>query len=1067
MRSLLFALALGTVFGAVARAGELRNFEDAALHAVQFVDEHEGWAVGDEGVVWHTIDSGQTWERQPTGLRASLRSVQFLNPYTGWIAGREELPHGQGSAGVLLFTRDGGLKWQRIGSNFFPGLQYVHFVDNKVGFVVGEGTEQLPTGIFRTLDSGQTWQAVPGPRCSTWLAADFTDAQTGALVGAWSRLHVLRNGVLSPADVDVAGGRAVRGVQVVGSRAVAVGQGGLVLLSRDSAGARWGNADLKLPPAVRGSWDFHAVHWVNDNIWAVGRPGSAILHSPDQGRTWSMLPTKQVLPLNGVFFLNAQRGWAVGEFGAILSTTDGGQSWRVQRRSGQRAAILFVHARAAGLPVETLAVLGGEEGYLAAGLRVLAPDPATAACTKASDAQRFEAAARLAGGGAGEMLWQFPMPQHLAWTGKLDILEAWNRLHADRATEELLRQLVLALRIWRPSVVVTDHPDEASGTPAEALLAEALHEAFSRAADPKAFPEQITELGLQPWAVSKLYCCWRERNGAHVSVDASAISPRLEGSARDFAMPATGLLADQPYSLPSQRFYHLLESRIPDAVSHRSLMQGIELAPAGVARRNQTMVAELAPDLEKALETRRTLQALAERPTGSLADPNRLLAQVGPMLARLPDDQGAATISALANQYVRVGRWDLARELFQLLLSRYPAQPLAVDAYRWLIRHSASSEARRRHELGQSWAWSQATLQASQNPDLKQAALELGLPERAQLPQGPRAPQGGRPQTYSISASSAQLPEGVRTQQVGLLGSLEDTRRWYQTSLDLGTRFAALGPRFATDPSVQFCLQAARRRLGDFETAQKWYAQFRADHSDGPWRDAAATELWLMNPMGRPPKPVAYCRQTASRPFLDGDLSDACWHETQPLVMSDVAGETRKDYPTEVRLTYDKDFLYLALRCGHPPDRYIAPVKVRPHDADLRPYDRVSLLLDLDRDYSTYFRLEVDQRGCVCDDCWGDLTWDPRWFVALHSERTFWQIEAAIPLTELTGDSVAFGRTWACNVVRVLPGRGVQAWSLPAGVDPRPEGMGLLMFLQQPNAKQPGPPAEKPMTKGP
>ena len=56
-----------------------------------------------------------------------------------------------------------------------------------------------------------------------------------------------RNGALATSDVDIFGGRAVRAVQVLGSRAVAVGQGGLVFLSRDSAGARWGDADLKLP----------------------------------------------------------------------------------------------------------------------------------------------------------------------------------------------------------------------------------------------------------------------------------------------------------------------------------------------------------------------------------------------------------------------------------------------------------------------------------------------------------------------------------------------------------------------------------------------------------------------------------------------------------------------------------------------------------------------------------------------------------------------------------------------------------------------------------------------------
>src|SRR5438270_2951259 len=104
------ALAL---FAAPTRAADARPFEDAPLSAVQFVDKQEGWAAGADGVVWHTIDGGKHWERQPTGIRAALRAIHFLNPYTGWVVGREELPHAGGSVGVILFTEDGGLRWTR------------------------------------------------------------------------------------------------------------------------------------------------------------------------------------------------------------------------------------------------------------------------------------------------------------------------------------------------------------------------------------------------------------------------------------------------------------------------------------------------------------------------------------------------------------------------------------------------------------------------------------------------------------------------------------------------------------------------------------------------------------------------------------------------------------------------------------------------------------------------------------------------------------------------------------------------------------------------------------------
>jgi hypothetical protein len=292
--------------------------------------------------------------------------------------------------------------------------------------------------------------------------------------------------------------------------------------------------------------------------------------------------------------------------------------------------------------------------------------------------------------------------------------------------------------------------------------------------------------------------------------------------------------------------------------------------------------------------------------------------------------------------------------------------------------------------------------------------------------------------------------EPTAVQQIGFFDSQEETRRWYQGSLDLAKRLTAFGPMYESDISTQFCLQAARRQLGDFEKARHWYTQFVAEHADGPRRDAAAAELWLVNRTGSPPKPLAVCPRTPLRPFLDGEFNEMCWQAQKPLTLKSAVGDTLKDYPTEVKLAYDRDFLYVALRCRHPANYHVPPVKVRPKDADLRPYDHVSLLFDLDRDYSTYFRLEVDQRGCVCDDCWGDRTWNPRWFVAIKSESDNWQIEAAIPLIELTSDGLTPGRTWACNVVRILPGRGVQSWSQPAEVQPRPEGMGLLMFVDDP-----------------
>jgi len=1060
-------------------AGEQTHFDDAPLHAVHFVREsdgsvREGWAVGDEGVVWHTREGGDAWERQPTAVRASLRSVQFLTPYIGWIAGREELPNGGGSVGVLLYTRDGGVKWQHVTLNALPGLNQVRFLDDgKTGFIVGDCTDQYPSGVFMTTDAGRNWQPVAGKRGTTWLAADFSDAQTGALGGAWDRLAFFHRDAIAAVDQDTLGGRALRGLQFGGKLGVVVGQGAFVQISTDAERMKWGVADLKLPAEVRAGWDFHAVAISGNHIWIAGRPGSVMLHSGNGGGTWEVLRTKQPLPLNGLFFADDKNGWAVGEFGAILATSDGGKTWKLQRRGGDRAAVLCIHSRPAGVPLETLASLGADEGYLTAILRVVASDPATAAPERATEGLRLASAVRQAGGAAGETLWHFPMPLHMARSDKTDLLRSWDRRHDNAAAEQLLRQLVLALRMWRPEVVVTDD-ESATG---DALVREAVREAFQRAADPKAFPEQIDGLGLQPWKANKLYARSEDKSKAQVILVNTEPSERLLASPRDYAATAAGLLSDTAVLLPAQRYFTLLENRLERTGGNGGLMDGITLGLGGEARRKLPDLAALPGAVRQAMQERRNLQALAEFPNG-LSDPNKLLAQIGPALKALPDDQGAPAAFAVANQYVRQGQWALAKEVFLLMVDRYPAHPLSAEACRWLIRHSASGEARHRQGLGQFLVQEYFEFEGARNS----VTNPHGKMPQADL-QGPLIHDERNPVTHGqVPGVFVPGEDGSRPAVENVVKTLggnnkkPEARVWLENVLAFGDKLSTFGPVFTNDPPIQFCLNSARRQLGDTdnaEKARKWYAQFASRQPDGPWRDAALAELWLLNRTGPSPRPMVQCRQSDTRPFLDGKLDDKCWQGVKPLVLRNANAreaeeherrpEKRQwtdDYGTEVYLTYDKEYLYIGLVCRQPKEKYVAPVKPRPRDADVRPFDRVSLLLDVDRDYSTYYHLQIDQRGCTCEDCWGDLAWNPKWFVAIQSEPGVWQVEAAIPLAELTGRPVTLGDTWAFNVSRIVPGEGVQAFSLPADAQPRPEGMGLLTFIpDQRRAAAPTPPA--------
>ena len=83
--------------------------EDAQLTAVTFLNADRGWAVGDRGVIWHTVDGGRSWKQQDSGVTCRLETVQFLDSDNGWAAGGWTQPYTHETHGVVLRTRDGGI----------------------------------------------------------------------------------------------------------------------------------------------------------------------------------------------------------------------------------------------------------------------------------------------------------------------------------------------------------------------------------------------------------------------------------------------------------------------------------------------------------------------------------------------------------------------------------------------------------------------------------------------------------------------------------------------------------------------------------------------------------------------------------------------------------------------------------------------------------------------------------------------------------------------------------------------------------------------------------------------
>ncbi|MBL7128751.1 MAG: hypothetical protein ISS16_07175 [Ignavibacteria bacterium] len=104
---------------------------------IHFINNQEGWVVGNVGLIGHTTDGGTSWITQtnPDTQNRSLYGVFFLNSNEGWAVG---------VIGVILHTIDGGTTWAVEGAGLTTAfLRGVQFTSTTTGYVVGNGKTLL------------------------------------------------------------------------------------------------------------------------------------------------------------------------------------------------------------------------------------------------------------------------------------------------------------------------------------------------------------------------------------------------------------------------------------------------------------------------------------------------------------------------------------------------------------------------------------------------------------------------------------------------------------------------------------------------------------------------------------------------------------------------------------------------------------------------------------------------------------------------------------------------------------------------------------------------------------
>ncbi len=84
------------------------------------------------------------------------------------------------------------------------------------------------------------------------------------------------------------------------------------------------------------------VYFVDQNIgWVVGNNGT-ILHTINGGINWTGQTSPDSASLNEVFFSGSDTGWAVDSYGTIIKTSDGGLNWEI-KQSGVSSTLMSIY----------------------------------------------------------------------------------------------------------------------------------------------------------------------------------------------------------------------------------------------------------------------------------------------------------------------------------------------------------------------------------------------------------------------------------------------------------------------------------------------------------------------------------------------------------------------------------------------------------------------------------------------------------------------------------------------------------------------------------------------------
>ncbi|MDR2440608.1 MAG: hypothetical protein LBE12_14695 [Planctomycetaceae bacterium] len=1028
---------------------------DARLNDVFFINTNIGWAVGDRGVIWHTEDGGTTWILQKTPIACTLRSVCFLDASFGFAAGGYYFPFSPQGRGVVLSTLDGGKNWSISQTPNLPVLHRVKILDPMRIILAGESSEYHPTGLFLTLDAGRIWKTIYGGKTEGWTAADFFNEKTGLGISRQNIAQIFQNEIML-SQTPVFGSARLADLKLITGQtppeninAWMVGDNGLILSTLDR-GLRWGVVSGKLPGHSDVPADLNTIEVHGSRLWVAGNPGTIIYSSANSGKTWNATPSGVSTVIRKITFADAQNGWAVGDLGTILKTNDGGTTWKTQRCGGSRLALLSFLGRTEDLPLEAFAALCAHQGYLGGAVLVFRDEDQKIKTQESVWLDRVhEASIRTGAAGIWE-LGSFSLKRKEFQTTVDALVQQLQKENDGKGIQRIRERIVASIRLWRPEIILTTGSGSQKEPVRELVLREVI-ESVRMAEDPTAFPYQLTELGLLPWKVKKIHVA--QENGVLGDVNLATTEPsiRLGQPIDELAFTARGLIELQPIPKPAKPAILGFTTPYDEAppVGHRDFFAGIEIIPGSDSRRGLVgSYAEQWDAIQLRTKQRRQTLGIIQH-AAKIAEENgrkpvdsRLASHASELTRKIDPEAAVQILFEMGQNYHNAGDWESALEAFDIIVKQYTKHPFARQSFLWLLQYYAAEET----------GWRKYKNNTTVNLQTE----------------------------YKIDSSNRVKIETSETRQPPYNHRKIDPR--LEKGLAVGRYLEQHFPDLADEAAIRFSLSSVLRRCGMWREALKYY-RVRGDLKfDDVWGMRARAEYWLgiedkselLPEQQESPIPSIRCSYSSTKPFLDGkfdkQFDQGTWFngklysltpetprfrlqemlrdkKTQGLWREKTVRAESQSFGTQIMFMYDKQYLYFGIRCprvagfSYPP----VPEKPRSRDAVSNDRDRVEVLLDIDRDYGTYYSLTIDSCGWITDACWGDKNWNPDWYVARYEDKDSWYIEAAIPLESLTDQLPIPQTVWAIGIRRIVPGIGIECWNAENSFN-LTEGFGFLVF---------------------